>query len=59
MKKNLEKYIYICMKLNHFAVYLKLTQHYRSTILQYKIFKNKKKKQMQGESGAEFKGKVK
>ena len=32
---------YICVKLNHFAVYLKLTQHCKSTILQ---FKKKKKK---------------
>ena len=33
------KYIYVnmCMyKLNHFAVYLKLTQYYKSTILQLK-----------------------
>ena len=28
-------YIYIYM--NHFAVYLKLTQHCKSTVLQYKI----------------------
>ena len=36
MKKNLEKYIYICMKLNHFAVYLKLTQYCKPTKLQLK-----------------------
>ena len=33
------KYIYVNMymyKLNHFAVYLKLTQYYKSTILQLK-----------------------
>ena len=27
-------YIYIYIKLIHFAVYLKLTQHHKSTILQ-------------------------
>ena len=36
-------YIYIYIKLNHFAVYLKLTQHCKSTILQYKIKINKKR----------------
>ena len=35
MEKNLEK-----NELNHFAVYMKLTQHCKSTILQFK--KNKK-----------------
>ena len=29
--------IYVCIQLNHFAVHLKLTQHCKSTILQYKI----------------------
>ena len=34
--------IYIYKKLNHFAVYLKLTQRCKSTIFQYKnIFKSK------------------
>ena len=32
-------YIYICLykRLNHFTVHLKLTQHCKSTMLQYKI----------------------
>ena len=34
MEDNLKKYIYI--SLNHFAVHLKLTQHCKSTILQFK-----------------------
>ena len=32
-------YIYIYIKLNHFAVHVKVTQHCKSTILQYKIKK--------------------
>ena len=38
------------MKLNHFAVHLKLTQHCKSTILQYKvkIEKKRKKQRLQG-----------
>ena len=41
MGKESEKELrYICVKLNHFAAYLKLTQHCKSTILQFK----KKKK---------------
>ena len=38
MKKDI--YIYIYIKLNHFAVYLKLAQHCKSTILQLKNFSN-------------------
>ena len=36
MEKNLEKngYVYINIKMIHFAVHLKLTQHFKSTILQ-------------------------
>ena len=30
-------YTYICIKMNHFPIHLKLTQHDKSTILQYKI----------------------
>ena len=42
MGKESEKELrYICVKLNHFAAYLKLTQHCKSTILQFK----KKKKE--------------
>ena len=44
MGKELEKeyiyiyiYIYVCVCVNHFAVHLKLTQHCKSTIVQYKI----------------------
>ena len=32
-EKNLKKIIYIYIYLNHFAVYLKLTQYCKSTIL--------------------------
>ena len=32
--KNMKKNIYIYIKQNHFAVYQKLTQHCKSTILQ-------------------------
>ena len=35
--------IYKFVELNHFAVYLKLKQHCKSTILQYKIKSNFKK----------------
>ena len=43
MGKESEKELrYVCVKLNHFAVYLKLTQHCKSTILQFKIKKKKK-----------------
>ena len=34
-KESKKKWIYVYVKLNHFAVHLKLTQH--CTILQYKI----------------------
>ena len=34
MEKNLKKNT--CIKLNNFAIHLKLTQHCRSTILQFK-----------------------
>ena len=38
MRKESEReYIYIYVKLSHFAVCLKLTQHCKSTVLQYKI----------------------
>ena len=33
----------VCVYLNHFAVHLKLKQHCKSTILQYKIKLKKKK----------------
>ena len=36
--------MYICVKLSHFAVQQKLTQHHKSTTLQFK----KKKKQLRG-----------
>ena len=32
-----KEWIYVYVYLNHFAVYLKLTQHCKSTILQYKL----------------------
>ena len=35
MEKNPRNYIYIYLRLNHSAVYLKPTQHYKSTILQF------------------------
>ena len=35
----------VCVYLNHFAVHLKLKQHCKSTILQYKIKLKKKKSQ--------------
>ena len=34
-KESKKEWIYV--NLNHFAVYLKLTQYYKSTTLQYKI----------------------
>ena len=38
MEKESEKdRIYVYVYLNHFAVYLKLTQHCKSTMIQYKI----------------------
>ena len=42
-KESEKEYIYV--KLNHFAVYLKLTQHCKLTIFQLKIFKCLKKKE--------------
>ena len=43
MGKEPEKeYIYICIT-NHFAVHLKLTQHCKSAMLQYKIKSRKNK----------------
>ena len=36
-KESEKEQIYVYVKLNHFAVHLKLTQHCKSTILQYKI----------------------
>ena len=32
--KNIKKWIYVYVQLIHFAVHLKLTQHYKSTMLQ-------------------------
>ena len=29
------EWIYVCVQLNHFAVHMKLIQHYKSIILQY------------------------
>ena len=49
MEKNMKKnvcvytYIYILKKPNHFAVHLKLIQHCKSTILQLKKKKPRKK----------------
>ena len=39
-------YVHICMTLNHSSVHLKLTQHFKSTILQLKkkSLKNKQNK---------------
>ena len=37
-KESEKEQIYVYAYLNHFAIYLKLTQHSKSTILQY--FKN-------------------
>ena len=51
MGKESEKELrYVCVKLNHFAVYLKLTQHCKSTILQFKIKKKKKRNQLESKS---------
>ena len=36
-KESEKEWIYVYVQLNHFAVHLKLTQHCKSTILQYKI----------------------
>ena len=36
-KEAKEKQIYVYAQLIHFAVHLKLTQHCKSTLLQYKI----------------------
>ena len=36
-KESEEEWIHVYVQLNHLAVYLKLTQHCKSTILQYKI----------------------
>ena len=49
MGKESEKgWIYVYIKLNHFAIHLKLTQHCKSTILQYKIKKFIQKKRISG-----------
>ena len=54
MEDNIKIYIYICMyiQLSHFAVEQKLTEHYKSTIIEkIKIFKKiieKKKKEGRG-----------
>ena len=43
MEKESEKeQIYVYVQLNHLAVHLKLTQHCKSTLLQYKIEIKKK-----------------
>ena len=41
MGSNLKKngHIYLYVELNHFTAYLKLTQHCKLTILQYKMLK--------------------
>ena len=36
-KESEKEWIYAYVKLNHFAVYLKVTHHCKSTILQHKI----------------------
>ena len=36
-KESEKEWIHVYVELNHFAVHLKLTQHCKSTILQYKI----------------------
>ena len=36
MEKNLEKNVCVCVCVNHFAIHLKLMQHCKSTILQFK-----------------------
>ena len=42
-KESEKEWIYVYVKLNHFAVHLKLIQHCKSTILQYKkLFKKNK-----------------
>ena len=45
-KESEKEWIYIYVYLNHFAVHLKLTQHGKSVIPQYKI--KIKKKRMRG-----------
>ena len=42
MEKNLKKniYMYIHIQLNHFAVYLKLTQHYKLTMCMCSVMSN-------------------
>ena len=44
-KESEKEWIYVYVQLNHFGVHLKLTQHCKSTIPQYKIrihFKKRK-----------------
>ena len=41
-------YIHICIYLNHFAVHLKLTQHFKSTILQLKKKRERKSSRLGG-----------
>ena len=36
-KESEKEWIYVYVQLNHFAIHVKLTQHCKSTILQYKI----------------------
>ena len=36
-KESEKECIYVYVQLNHFVVHLKLTQHCKSTMLQYKI----------------------
>ena len=41
MEKNLEKCVYLCVCLNHFAVHLKVLLQCKSIILQYEKRKGK------------------
>ena len=36
-KESEKEWIFLCVELNHFSIYLKLRQHYKPTILQYEI----------------------
>ena len=36
-KESEKEWIYAYVQLNHFSIHLKLTQHCKSTVLQYKI----------------------
>ena len=43
-KESEKEWLYVYAWLNHFAVHVKLTQHCKSTVLQYKIKIKKKNK---------------